>query len=97
MAFHDTNFQIIPLTGGTYTTGQLGNGYTASTVHEVYCISAGTISITALGGGTVTVPMTAGQSMKVMVGKCTIVSGMYAGFKAKFLNSSIAAIQYPNS
>lgn len=95
MAFHDTNYKIIPLTGGTYTTGELGNGITGSCVHEIYCISAGTISVTALGGGNVTLPMTAGQSFKVLVGSCTITSGMYAGFKAKFNNSITTTVTWP--
>lgn len=96
MAFHDTNYQIVPLTGGTYTTGQLGNGLTAATVHEIYCLSAGTITVTALGGGTVTLPMVSGQSMKVVVGKVTITSGMYAGFKAKFNNSVTTTVSWPS-
>jgi hypothetical protein len=96
MAFHDTNYTIFPLTGGTYTTGQLGNGLTASCVHEVYCISAGTISITALGGGTVTMPMVSGQSIKVLLGKAVITSGMYAGFKAKFNNSVTTTVTWPS-
>jgi len=84
MAFHNTNYTIIPLTSGTYTTGDLGNGITASTVHEVFCTSSGSITITALGGGTATFALTAGQSVKVLVGSCTIVSGTYVGFKTKF-------------
>lgn len=84
MVFHNTNYTIIPLTSGTYTTGDLGNGITAYTVHEVICTSSGSITITALGGGTATFALTAGQSVKVLVGSCTIVSGTYVGFKTKF-------------
>lgn len=94
MAFHNTNFTMVPLTGGTYTLGQLGNNITASTVHEVYCISAGTISITAFGGGSATFPMTSGQSVKVMVGSCTVSSGAFVGFKTSFYSSGIAPIQW---
>jgi len=94
MAFHNVNYTMVPLTGGTYTLGDLGNSITASTVHEVYCISAGTISITAFGGGTATLPMTSGQSIKVMLGSCTVVSGAYVGFKTKFDSSGIGRIQF---
>lgn len=85
MAFHNINFKMVPLISGTtYTTGQLGNNITASTVHEVYCLFAGTITITAIGGGTAIFPMTAGQSVKVMVGNCTVASGGFVGFQTQW-------------
>lgn len=84
MAFHNANFKIVNLPVGTYTAGDLGNNVTASTVHEVYCVSAGSIIINALGGGTATFPMTAGQSVKVLVGSCTVSSGIFVGFKAQW-------------
>jgi hypothetical protein len=89
MAFHNTNYEMVPLTGGTYTLADLGNGLTASTVHEIYCISNGSIKVTALGGGVVTFPMTAGQSVRVMAGGATVVSGSFVGFRAKFYSSGI--------
>ena len=95
MAFHNVNFQMVPITSGTtYTTGNLGNNITGATVHEIYCLTSGSISITAFGGGTVTVPMTAGQSIKVMVGTCTVISGTYVGFKAQFNQTGMAPIQW---
>lgn len=97
MAFHNTNYQIVNLTEGTYTLGQLGNGLTASTVHEIYCLTPGSITITALGGGTATVPMTAGQSIKVLASKIVVAKGTYIGFKAKFQASGIGNIQWGNA
>jgi len=94
MAFHNINFQMVPITSGTYTTGDLGNNITGSTVHEIYCLTSGSITISAFGGGTVTVPMTAGQSIKVMVGSCTVVSGTYVGFKTQFATSGFGNIQW---
>lgn len=95
MAFHNTNYEMLSLTGGTYTLGQLGNGLTAATVHEVYCISAGTISMTALGGGgPIAFPMISGQSVKILLASCTVNSGAYVGFKTKFNFSNIAPIQW---
>lgn len=94
MAFHNTNFKMVPLAVGTYTTGQLGNNITASTVHEVYCVTAGTITINAFGGGSATLAMTAGQSIKVMVGSCTVASGSFVGFKTQFNSSGIGATQW---
>jgi len=94
MAFHNVNYEIVPLTGGTYTLGQLGNGITASTVHEIYCITAGTISVTALGGGSATLPMTVGQSIKVLTAGCVITSGSYIGFRAKAQFGGIGTTQW---
>lgn len=94
MAFHNTNYEIISLTGGTYNTGQLGDGLTASTVHEIFCLTSGSITVNALGGGSATFVLTAGQSVKVLIASCTIVSGTYAGFKTKFQYGGIAPIQW---
>jgi hypothetical protein len=94
MAFHNTNYEIVPLTGGTYNMSQLGDGLTASTVHEIYCLTPGSITINALGGGSATFPMTAGQSVRVLAVGCTIASGTYVGFRAKFQFGGIGATQW---
>lgn len=83
MAFHNTNYEAVPLTTGTYNTGDLGNGLTASTVHEVFCTSSGTVTITAMGGGQFTWAATAGQSVKVVAGQIIVASGTFVGFRAK--------------
>lgn len=94
MAFHNTNYSMISLPVGTYTAGDLGNGLTASTVHEIFCLTAGSITVNALGGGTATFALTAGQNVKVLVGSCTVASGSFVGFKTKFDASGIGRIQY---
>ena len=82
MAFHNTNWTAVPLPMGTYTLGDLGNGLSASTVHEVYCIADGTATITAMGGGTFAFAATAGQSINVMSAHIVVGSGSFVGFKA---------------
>jgi len=82
MAFHNTNWTVVPLPIGTYTLGDLGNGLSASTVHEVYCIADGTATITAMGGGTFDFAATAGQKVNVMCSNVVVVSGDFVGFKA---------------
>ena len=82
MAFHNANYQVVNLSG-TMDGGQLGNGVTASTVHEVFCVADGAIDINALGGGSFTFTAVAGQSVKVLVGSLTVNSGTFIGFKAK--------------
>lgn len=94
MAFHNTNYTMIPITTGTYTAGMLGDGITASTVHEIFCLTPGSITINALGGGSATFVLTAGQNVKVLVGSCTVVSGTYVGFKTKFDSSGVGRIQF---
>lgn len=84
MAFHNTNWSAVPLEPGTYGLNELGNGLTASTVHEVFCTESGTATITAKGGGTFTWSATSGQSVKVVVGEIIVSSGSFVGFKAAF-------------
>ena len=86
MATYNANYEIISLTSGTYGPDVLGNGLTATTVHQIYCLTAGSITITGQGGGTVIVPMLAGQSIDCMVRQVVVSSGTYAGFRDK-LNS----------
>lgn len=99
MAFHNINYKSKLLSPGTYTTGDLGNGLTASTVHEVFCLTSGDITITPLGGGDrFTWSATAGQSMKVVVGNCTVAGGAeFVGFKSDHQNGNRLSQQRPNS
>ena len=83
MATYNTNYEIVPLTSGTYDVGALGNNLTASTVHQIYCLTAGSITITATGGGQATIPMLAGQTFDCMVRQVIVSSGTYIGFRAK--------------
>ena len=86
MAFHNVNFGAVPMPVGTYngTGTTIGDNVTASTIHEIYCLSAGTAIITALGGGTFTWSGTPGQNVHVMCGQVVISSGIFVGFKIAF-------------
>jgi hypothetical protein len=86
MATYNTNYGIVSLTSGTYGPDVLGDGLTATTIHQIYCLTSGSITITAQGGGTVTVPMLAGQKIECMVRQVVVASGTYIGFRDK-LNS----------
>lgn len=82
---YKSNYIAVPLNSGTYETGDLGDGQTASTIHTVYCLTAGNADISALGGGaSFTWTATAGQSIDVEVGRFTVNSGTYVGFKEAF-------------
>jgi hypothetical protein len=94
MAFNNVNYSMIPLTSGTYTGNDLGNGITGSCVCQIQCLTAGSITVSALGGGIATFTLTAGQTIDVMVGACTVVSGTYVGFKPAFSNKGMGAISW---
>ncbi len=81
MANHNANFAAFPLPVGTYNNGDFGNNLTASTIHEVFCLTSGTIAITAMGGGQFTWAATAGQSVRVMCSQIIVSSGSFVGFK----------------
>jgi len=83
MAFHNTNFEAVPMSIGTYNVDTLGNGMTASTVHEIFCLVSGTATITARGGGKFDWPATAGQSMRIMPSQVIVASGSFVGFRAQ--------------
>ena len=83
MATFNTNYQALNLSVGSYTIGDLGNGLTASTIHQIFCVSGGTITMTALGGGTFTWGATAGQSINILLGSCSVASGLFIGFKSQ--------------
>lgn len=84
MAIFRNNYQAIKLSAGqTYTTADLGNGITASTVNHLFCISGGTITFTPLGGtSTFTWGATSGQYMDIILGSCSVASGEFAAFKS---------------
>jgi hypothetical protein len=86
MATFNTNYEIVNLTSGTYGVDVLGDNLTASTVHEIYCLTSGSVTISASGGGQATIPMTSGQSLNCMLRQVTVNSGTYIGFRSK-LNS----------
>ena len=83
MALYNTNYELVPLTSGTYDVAALGNGLTATTVHQIYCLTTGSITITASGGGKITMSMTSGQTFDCMVRQVIVNSGTYVGFRSK--------------
>ena len=84
MAFHNTNWVAVPMPVGTYTLGDLGDGKSGSTVHEIFCTSDGAATITAFGGGEFSWSATSGQKINVVTAKVVVASGDFVGFKAAF-------------
>lgn len=84
MATYNQNFQAVNLTVGSYTPGTIGNGVSASTIHQVVCLSPGVINIVALGGGAFSwTATTVTQSIDVLISSCQVLSGAFVGFKAQ--------------
>lgn len=77
MAFANTNYKIISFSAGT--NGPYGTTGT-TIVHEVFCLTAGAVTVTAIGGGSMTVSLTAGQSIKVLASGVSVGSGTFCGF-----------------
>lgn len=78
MATANANYKIVTLTGGT--NGPYGEATGATVVHEVYCISGGSVTIYALGGGSMTTTLTANQSIHALCGRIVVNSGTFVGF-----------------
>ena len=90
MAFYNQNFIAVPLnTNDTF----LGNIQTATTIHQLVCLTPGSISITAYGGGSFIWSATTSQSIDIMVGNCTVNSGSFVGFKT-FHNQGMQSPKY---
>jgi len=85
MATHNANYEIINLIG-TMGSDILGNGISASTVHQLFCIADGSITVNAVGGGSATWAATAGQTMDILPSKVNVISGEFIGFRAKHYN-----------
>lgn len=84
MATANSNYKIVPLSGGT--NGPFGT--TATTVvHEVFCLTNGSVTITALGGGSLTVSLTAGQSVELLCSGIVVNSGTFVGFSPNNMGS----------
>jgi len=81
------NYEVIMFTGSTsastFNTGIETGIVTATTVHQIFCIAAGNITITPIKGPTFVWPGTAGQTMDIMVKSVTCTSGIFIGFRAK--------------
>jgi len=77
MATANSNYKIVSLSGGT--NGPFGTA-TRPIVHEVFCMTAGSVTVTAIGGGSLTVSLTAGQSIELLCSGINVSSGTFCGF-----------------
>lgn len=78
MATANANYKIISFSAGT--NGPYGEATGATVVHEVYCIANGSVTLFALGGGSMTATLTANQSVSLLCGRVVVNSGTFIGF-----------------
>ena len=80
------NYEIVTLSG-TMNLIALGYGGTSgSSIHQIYCISTGSIIVGAAGGGSATFSMTTGTYVDLVAASVTVSSGSFIGFRSKTYN-----------
>ncbi len=80
------NYEVVSLTGTqTFPTGKETGIITATSIHQVFCLGAGTIIITPEKGPAFSWAATAGQSIDVVTKGTTVSSGTFIGFRSKLI------------
>ncbi len=77
------NYEAVNLTSAA-THVFLAQAQSGTPIHHIVCLTAGSMAIKALGGGTFTWTATANQTIDVVVGSITVNSGTFVGFKSKW-------------
>jgi len=90
MATIYSNYKAITLSAGTtYSTADLGDGVSASTVHRIFCLGAGNVTVRPFEGTSFTwVAANANDYIDVVVSGLTVNTGSFIGFTAKNINQS---------
>lgn len=78
------NYEVVALSGTqSHVTGRETNFITATTIHQIYCLGAGTIIITPMKGPSFSWAATTNISLDVMVKATTVSSGTFIAFRSK--------------
>ena len=93
MGSYSKNYQALSLSG-TMNSDTLGNGVTADTVHQIYCLSSGVINITAMGGGSFLWSGATNSYIDVVPSSITVSGGTFIGFKVKNMGNSYTTNYY---
>jgi hypothetical protein len=98
MAFHNTNWMAITLSGsqGSSIHGD-GTGFSSSTTHRIYCLTTGTITITPVGGNQFTWSGTTNTSFDISTIATTVNSGAFLAIKSKHTPSQFFNPSYPQT
>ena len=75
---------ITPLTGQTFATGKETGIVTATSVHQIFCLASGSITVTPMIGPSFTWAATAGSSLDCVVKSASAVTGTnFVAFRSK--------------
>lgn len=77
------NYRVVSLTGSSGLS-TLGDGVSDTSVHQVYCVGSGQITLTAYGGGTFNWTATTGMAIDIVLSGYSAITGSFIGFKAKY-------------
>ena len=95
MATIYSNYRVVALSG-TMTTGNLGDGFSASTVHRIHCVSAGNVTVVPFEGPSfLWTAASANDYIDVVVKGLTVNAGTFIGFAAKSNNPIRNGSSYP--
>ncbi len=85
MALYNQNFEakLLTVTGSPYDINEMGDNVSASTIHQIFCLSPGEITITALGGGVFTWSAATSEYVDVLATSCNVISGEFVGFRSQ--------------
>lgn len=88
MSLPYANYQVVSFAGGGATTNVFpfdsSNYRTGTTVHQIYCLSAGVATIYPMMGPRFIWSGGTNTSIDVLVSAVTVSSGTFIGFKARF-------------
>jgi hypothetical protein len=82
MGLESKNYEAISLSG-TMGTDILGNGFSANSVHQIYCLSTGVINISPMGGGNFFWSATTNTTIDVVPSQIIVSGGTFIGFRTK--------------
>jgi hypothetical protein len=96
MGLQQKNYDVVQLSG-TQNINTLGDGVTAQTPHQIYCLSTGTITITPCAGSSFTWSGTTNTSIDICFKASTVNSGSFIAFRAKHVPIQFFNPSYPQT
>lgn len=85
MSLPYANYEVVSLSGTKNLFPFDSSNYrTATTVHQIYCLSAGVATIFPMSGPSFIWSGTTNSSIDVLTSAVTISSGTFIGFRARF-------------
>lgn len=80
------NYVLVPLSSGANEFPVTGG---TNSMHQVYCIADGSVTITAEGGGQATFALTANEKVDIVTRSINVVGGTFVAFRAMNNSQSI--------